>query len=88
MTKEKLILIIQGILKTDIDLNFLMQLKENDLETLVACIRARRSDLGSQNRKLNVLKEIRISPLMIKTGLSNTRNVPYDINSQLFINMT
>ena len=41
MAKDKLIKILQGILKTDIDLNFLVQLKENELETLVACIRDR-----------------------------------------------
>ena len=41
MTKEKLIEIIQGILKTDIDLSFLRQQKKAELETLVACIRDR-----------------------------------------------
>ena len=41
MTKEKLIEIIQRILKTESDLNFLSQLKEPELETLVACIRER-----------------------------------------------
>jgi hypothetical protein len=41
MAKDKLIKILQGTLKTDIDLNFLLQLKENELETLVACIRDR-----------------------------------------------
>ena len=41
MTKEKLIEIIQGILKTDVDLGFLLQLKERELETLIACIRER-----------------------------------------------
>jgi len=41
MTKEKLVDIIQGILGTDGDLNFLLQLKKRDLETLVACIRGR-----------------------------------------------
>ena len=39
MTKEKLIEIFQGILETDVDLSFLLQLKESELETLVACIR-------------------------------------------------
>jgi hypothetical protein len=37
MTKDELIEIIKGILKTDIDLNFLLQLKERELETLIAC---------------------------------------------------
>jgi len=41
MTKDELIEIIKGILKTDIDLNFLLQLKEKELETLIACIRGR-----------------------------------------------
>ncbi len=41
MTKDKLIEIIQGILETDVDLRFLLQLKERELETLVACIRER-----------------------------------------------
>jgi hypothetical protein len=40
MTKEKLIEIIQRLLKTDIDLNFLLQLKKSELETLLACIRS------------------------------------------------
>ena len=41
MTKEQLIKIIKGLLDTDLDLNFLLQLKKDDLETLVACIRDR-----------------------------------------------
>ena len=41
MAKDKLIKILQGILKIDIDLIFLLQLKEKELETLVACIRDR-----------------------------------------------
>jgi len=41
MTKEKLIEIMQGILETDVDMRFLLQLKANELETLVACIRER-----------------------------------------------
>jgi len=41
MTKEKLIEILRGLLKTDVDLNFLLQLKKAELETLVACIRDR-----------------------------------------------
>jgi hypothetical protein len=41
MTKEKLYEIVQGILKTDVDLSFLLQLKKAELETLVACIRDR-----------------------------------------------
>ena len=41
MTKEKLIEIIQGVLKSDCDLDFLLQLEERELETLAACIRDR-----------------------------------------------
>jgi len=41
MTKEKLIEIIQGVLKSDCDLGFLLQLEKSELETLVACIRDR-----------------------------------------------
>ena len=41
MTKEKLVEIITSLLKTDADLLFLLQLKEKELETLVACIRRR-----------------------------------------------
>ena len=46
MTKEKLIEIIRGLLKTGIDLSFLLQLKKRDLETLVACIRDRVDQVG------------------------------------------
>jgi hypothetical protein len=46
MTKEKLIEIIQNILKTDIDLSFLLQLKQKELEILVACIRERVEHFG------------------------------------------
>ena len=41
MTKEKLVQIIQGLLKTEVDLSFLLQLKKGDVETLVACVRDR-----------------------------------------------
>jgi hypothetical protein len=46
MTKEKLIDIIRTLLKTDADLRFLLQLKEKELETLVACIRRRTDQVG------------------------------------------
>ena len=46
MRKEKLIEIIQGILETDVDLSFLLQLKERELEKLVACIRERVDQIG------------------------------------------
>ena len=46
MTKEKLIEIIRTLLKTDADLGFLSQLKEKDLEKLVASIRQRIDQIG------------------------------------------
>jgi hypothetical protein len=46
MTKEKLIEIIQGLLKTDSDLDFLLKLGEIELETLAACIRHRVEQTG------------------------------------------
>jgi len=41
MNKKQLIETLQRILSTDIDLSFLLQLKENDLESLLACVRDR-----------------------------------------------
>lgn len=41
MTKEKLVAILQELLKTDYELDFLEELKREDLEKLVACIRDR-----------------------------------------------
>jgi len=41
MTKKKLIETIKRILDTDTDLDFLLQLDQKDLETLIACIRDR-----------------------------------------------
>ena len=41
ITKEKLIDIIKGLLKTDTDLRFLQELHRGDLEKLVACVRDR-----------------------------------------------
>ena len=46
MTKEKLVEIIKNLLKTDFDLDFLIQLKKPELETLVACIRERVDKTG------------------------------------------
>ena len=40
MTKEELLETIQRILSTDVDLTFLLQLERQQLETLLACIRA------------------------------------------------
>jgi len=41
MTKEKLLDIINILLKTDSELRFLLKLTEQELQTLVACIRDR-----------------------------------------------
>lgn len=41
MDKEQLIETIQRILRTEADLTFLSQLKESEIETLVACVRDR-----------------------------------------------
>jgi hypothetical protein len=41
MTKEKLIEILNRVLKTEADLEFLLKLDESELETLVAVIRDR-----------------------------------------------
>ena len=41
ITKEKLTTIIKGLLKTDTDLRFLQELRKEDLEKLVACVRDR-----------------------------------------------
>ncbi len=41
MTKDELVKKINELLKTDIDLNFLLSLKKEEIERLVACIRER-----------------------------------------------
>jgi hypothetical protein len=41
MDKTELLEIIKKLLKTDADLDFLLNLPESDLETLVVCIRER-----------------------------------------------
>ena len=43
MTKEELLEKIMELLKTDADLGFLLTLKKEEIETLVACIRGRLS---------------------------------------------
>ena len=48
MSKERLIQIIQEILRTEIDLSFLLRLKEKELETMVACIRLRVDHIEDQ----------------------------------------
>ena len=44
--KTELLEIIKKLLKTEADLDFLMNLPENDLETLVVCIRERFDQLS------------------------------------------
>ena len=46
MNREKLVEKIKELLKTDYDLNFLLGLKKEELETLIACIRDRVDNLG------------------------------------------
>lgn len=40
-TKERLLQILHGLLETDMDLSFLMNLKRSEIETLVALVRNR-----------------------------------------------
>jgi len=46
MTKEDLVDKIKELLRTDIDLSFLFELKKKDIETLVASIRGRVDQVG------------------------------------------
>ena len=46
MNKQKLIEILRGLLLTDIDMSFLLQLKTQEIETLVACVRERVDQTG------------------------------------------
>jgi hypothetical protein len=46
MTKEELVEKIKGLLRPDDDLSFLLQLRLEDLETLVAMIRDRVDRVG------------------------------------------
>jgi hypothetical protein len=48
MEKTELLEIIKKILKTNANLNLLLNLPENDLETQVVCIRERFDQLGKQ----------------------------------------
>lgn len=45
MTQERLVKIIQELLKSDAPLSFLQELKQEDLEKLVASVRARLDQL-------------------------------------------
>jgi hypothetical protein len=46
MTKEELVERIKGLLRTDDDLSFLLQLRMEDLKTLIASIRDRVDQVG------------------------------------------
>ena len=46
LTKEQLIKIVNGLLRTNADLGFLMKIDQAELETLVACIRDRVDSIG------------------------------------------
>jgi hypothetical protein len=46
MGKGQLLEIIQSIQNTDVDLSFVVQLEESELEILVTCIRDRIDQLG------------------------------------------
>ena len=46
MTKEKLVEKIKELLKTDNNLDFLIELKKEEIEKLVACIRDRVDQVG------------------------------------------
>jgi hypothetical protein len=48
INKTELLEIIKKLLKTNADLDFLLNLQESDLETLVVCIRERFDQLGKQ----------------------------------------
>ncbi len=48
MDNDALLEIIKKLLKADTDLSFLLKLPEDDLKTLVGCIRERLGQLGKQ----------------------------------------
>ena len=48
MTNEELVKKVMELLNTDRDLGFLLVLKKEDLEKLVACIRARVDQVGGE----------------------------------------
>ena len=48
MDKTELLEIIKKLLKMETNLDFLLNLPESDLETLVVCIRERFDQLGKQ----------------------------------------
>jgi hypothetical protein len=48
MTKQELLDKIAELLRTDIDLSFLLTLEKKQLETLVACIKDRVDHIGEE----------------------------------------
>jgi len=46
MTKDKMVEKIKELLKTDLNLDFLLELKKEEIESLVACIRDRVDQVG------------------------------------------
>ena len=46
MIKDKMVDKIKGLLKTDLNLDFLLELKKEEIEKLVACIRDRVGQVG------------------------------------------
>ena len=46
MTKEELVEKIRELLRVDIDMSFLLLLKKDQIETLVACVRDRVDRVG------------------------------------------
>ena len=79
MTKEKLVKIVQGILKTDVDLNFLLQPKKAEHETLVAIILNPISNARDKFLELSFLKLQKKTQINI--GLQNSLN---NFNQLLF----
>ena len=50
MEKTELLKIIEKLLKPDVDLDFLLDLKEEHLETLIGCIRDRVDQLNNKEQ--------------------------------------
>ena len=48
MNKEQLVEKIKELLNTDIDIKFLLELKKEDVETLIACIRDKVGNVGER----------------------------------------
>ena len=46
MTKDKMVDKIRELLKTDLNLDFLLELKKEEMERLIACIRDRVDQVG------------------------------------------